>query len=76
MTEGVSRPRSKIEARSGPQGRETDGAASALDAWLGTTLAWRLDVGMNPVTLVAPTLAGEAITRAGSHMLKGPPMDG
>ena len=36
----------------------------------GATLAARLALGANPVTLVASTLAGEAFTRVGKHVAK------
>ncbi len=36
----------------------------------GAAMAWRIALGMNPVTLVATTLAGEAMTRVGTHVLK------
>ena len=36
----------------------------------GATLAARLALGANPVTLVASTLAGEALTRVGKHVIR------
>ncbi|MDE0034578.1 MAG: hypothetical protein OXU75_15840 [Deltaproteobacteria bacterium] len=36
----------------------------------GATLAARIALGANPVTLVASTLAGEALTRVGKHVIQ------